>query len=128
MPSDDNGLAVFLATYFLVIAVITIAAIVFNVLVYWRICSKAGFNGAMSLLIFIPFGIGAIIMMCILAFGEWPALRDRGAPMVQFNQVQGYPQAQPPYPQAQSPYPQPSGPYSQPGQPNPNYPNYPNYQ
>ena len=34
--------------------------------------AKAGFNGAMALLCLIP-GIGMIIVLCILAFGTWPA-------------------------------------------------------
>jgi hypothetical protein len=46
-------------------------AAAFGVLCHWRICAKAGYSGAMSLLILVP-GIGAIILMCILAFGNWP--------------------------------------------------------
>jgi hypothetical protein len=129
-PESDKGLTAFFAAYFLVLALIVIASIVFNVVVYWRICSKAGFSGAMSLLMFIP-GVGTLILLCILAFGDWPVLRGREMPMVQFNQAQGYPQAQPPYPQQPSSYPQPNtpygqpaNPYPQPGQSNPNYPNY----
>jgi uncharacterized membrane protein YhaH (DUF805 family) len=124
MPyNDQSSIQAFLAAYFLVLAIIIIASIVFNIVVYWRICAKAGFSGAMSLLIFVPFG--ALILLCILAFGDWPALRGRETPVVQFNQFQGqagYPQ------QAQSPYPQQNPPYGQQPYPqqgsNPNYPNY----
>jgi hypothetical protein len=127
-PSDgsSSALTAIFASYFAVVAVVTIAAIVFNIIVYWRICSKAGYSGAMSLLIFVPFG--ALIMMCILAFGDWPALRglnqsSTGMPVGQINQYPAQaPYQQPPQPYAQSgqyppqgQYPQ-QGQYSQPGQ------------
>lgn len=37
----------------------------------WRICTRAGFSGAWSLLHFLPV-IGSFIVMAILAFGDWP--------------------------------------------------------
>jgi uncharacterized membrane protein YhaH (DUF805 family) len=37
----------------------------------WRICERAGFSGAWSLLHLIPM-IGSFIVMAILAFGDWP--------------------------------------------------------
>ncbi len=37
----------------------------------WRICERAGFAGAWSLLHLVPV-IGSFIVMGILAFGEWP--------------------------------------------------------
>lgn len=37
----------------------------------WRICVRAGFSGAWSLLHLIPV-IGSFIVMAILAFGDWP--------------------------------------------------------
>ena len=37
----------------------------------WRICTRAGFAGAWSLLHLLPV-IGSFIVMAILAFGEWP--------------------------------------------------------
>jgi uncharacterized membrane protein YhaH (DUF805 family) len=37
----------------------------------WRICVRAGFSGAWSLLHLIPM-IGSFIVMSILAFGDWP--------------------------------------------------------
>ncbi|HTX60469.1 MAG TPA: hypothetical protein VMH02_12445 [Verrucomicrobiae bacterium] len=38
---------------------------------YWRIFTKAGYNGALSLLNLIP-GVGSLITIIILAFGRWP--------------------------------------------------------
>lgn len=37
----------------------------------WRICVRAGFAGAWSLLHLIPV-IGSLVVMAILAFGDWP--------------------------------------------------------
>ena len=38
----------------------------------WRICTRAGFAGAWSLLHLVPL-IGPFIVMAILAFSDWPA-------------------------------------------------------
>ena len=38
----------------------------------WRICQRAGFSGAVSLLLLVPL-IGGFIVMSILAFSDWPA-------------------------------------------------------
>ncbi len=48
----------------------------------WRICVRAGFAGAWSLLHLLPV-IGFFIVMAILAFGDWPkgeATPSRAAP------------------------------------------------
>ncbi len=58
------------------IAIFVLAILVFQIWLFWRIFSKAGYSGAMSLLILIP-GVGALIVLCILAFGNWPILKDR---------------------------------------------------
>ena len=44
----------------------------------WRICSRAGFPGALSLLILVP--IGNLFLLFFLAFAEWPALRRQKEP------------------------------------------------
>lgn len=38
----------------------------------WRICTRAGFSGALSLFHLVPV-IGSFIVMGVLAFGTWPA-------------------------------------------------------
>ena len=38
----------------------------------WRICTRAGFSGALSLFHLVPL-VGAFIVMAILAFSTWPA-------------------------------------------------------
>ncbi len=42
----------------------------FSVLVWWRIFSKAGYSGALGLLILIP--VVNLIAVCVLAFAQWP--------------------------------------------------------
>lgn len=55
-----------------------IAMIAFFILIYWKIWSKAGFNGAWSLLMLIPLvNIGSLIY---LAFADWPALKNQVSP------------------------------------------------
>ena len=61
-----------------------VLVLVFSVIIYlvvmalaliiptWRICNRAGYSGAMSLLHLIP-GVGTLIVFAILAFGTWPA-------------------------------------------------------
>lgn len=45
------------------------------ILPFWKIFSKAGFPGALSLLILIP--MVNVIMIFFLAFARWPALESR---------------------------------------------------
>ena len=45
------------------------------VIPFWKICSKAGFSGAISLLILVP--IANIILIFFLAFSEWPSLKNK---------------------------------------------------
>ena len=53
----------------------------FIIFCFWRIFTKAGMSGAMSLLMLIP-GIGPIIVVCLLAFGDWKV-----APIPQYTAV-----------------------------------------
>jgi hypothetical protein len=46
----------------------------------WRICTRAGFSGAWSLLHLLPM-IGSFIVMAILAFGDWPTGEARPRPL-----------------------------------------------
>ena|SRR6266498_2465107 len=52
----------------------TIIMIIVAVVIWWKIFSKAGYSGAMGLLMFIP--IVNLIVLLILAFGEWPIQRE----------------------------------------------------
>jgi hypothetical protein len=45
----------------------------------WRICRKAGFPGAISLLCLIP--LANLFLLYFLAFAEWPAVRRQKEPL-----------------------------------------------
>ena len=60
----------------LVVLFISAFAFILPVIAFWKICSKAGFSGALGLLMLIP--IANIILPLYLAFAEWPALRSNG--------------------------------------------------
>ena len=46
----------------------------------WRICTRAGFSGALSLFHLVPL-IGSFIVMAMLAFSTWPSGEaSRGGP------------------------------------------------
>lgn len=82
---DDHSAAATSAimAFVFVYVIVLLALVAFSIWVYWRIFAKAGFNGALSLLNFVP-GVGQLICMLILAFGRWPiedqlaALQARG--------------------------------------------------
>lgn len=57
-----------------------IGMIIFTILLvlpFWRICTKAGFAGAWSLLILIP--LVNLIFLYWLAFADWPVRRNGSA-------------------------------------------------
>jgi hypothetical protein len=57
--------------FFLLMAVAVSALVVF---LFWRILRKAGYEGALSLLMLVPFvNIGLLVY---LAFEEWPVLKE----------------------------------------------------
>jgi hypothetical protein len=114
--SSGQGLAAVLGAGLLIWAIISLLLVVFAVIVWWKIFSKAGYSGAMGLLMFVP--IANLIVLCILAFSEWPVLRELNT--LRQNQARGPMYAAPPNPQFAQ-YPQnpqfPSNPsYSQPPQ------------
>ena len=53
-----------------VIVVHLLAALVL-IIPTWRICTRAGFSGALSLFHLVPL-IGSFIVMGVLAFTDWP--------------------------------------------------------
>jgi hypothetical protein len=97
--SNSAGLNAMVGAFFLVYVLIICAAVAFSIWVYWRILAKAGFNGALALLILIP--LGGLVPILMLAFGRWPiedqlaaALAGRPAPAVNPNPFAGPPATQ----------------------------------
>nr|WP_321360847.1 hypothetical protein [uncultured Hyphomonas sp.] len=65
------------STMMIVFGVVYLAIIVLFIVGYWKIWSKAGFNGAWSLLMLVP--LVNLIAFLYLAFADWPIhkrLRD----------------------------------------------------
>src|SRR5436309_4292329 len=100
----------------LIMLLIGLAVIVFSVVIYWKIFSKAGYSGALGLLMFVP--IANIIVLCILAFGNWPIYKELNYLRQQVAQGQRYPSSPQQYP--------PSSPAVLPQQ-YPSSPQYPQY-
>ena len=51
-------------------------ATVLFVIPLWKICKRAGFHPALSLIAGVPL-LGILIVGAVLAFAEWPAARRR---------------------------------------------------
>jgi hypothetical protein len=68
----------------LVVGMMLCVVAVFVVLPFWFIFKKAGFPGALSLLMLVP--VVHLVMLFFLAFADWPALAPaahRGPPLGQ---------------------------------------------
>jgi len=73
-PSQSQIFGISMTAFTLLVIVLAIAFAVLSVVIYWRIFAKAGYNGALGLLLFVP--IANFIVLCLLAFGEWPVYRE----------------------------------------------------
>ncbi len=69
--SSDGAATAFLGAFFLVYVLVVLAIVAVTIWIFWRILSRAGFNGALAFLVLIP-GVGALIPLLMLAFGRWP--------------------------------------------------------
>jgi glycopeptide antibiotics resistance protein len=74
--ADAAAAAGMLAGFACVYIVVLVAITAFFIFCLWRIFTKAGYSGAMAFISLIP-GLGPLICLCILAFGNWPIHRDR---------------------------------------------------
>jgi hypothetical protein len=70
---DSNAVAGMFAIMFFVLIVLAVV-IAILIVPYWKIYSRTGQSGALSLLQLIP--VINVIMLFILAFGEWPIERE----------------------------------------------------
>jgi hypothetical protein len=55
----------------LVLAITHLLVALVLIIPTWRICTRAGFSGALSLFHLVPV-IGPFIVMAVLAFSDWP--------------------------------------------------------
>lgn len=104
MPNyNTTSVGAYFAGAFLFSLIIGLIALIFAIIIYWRIFSKAGYSGARSLLMLIP--VVNLIIIIMFAFSEWPIQRE----LNQLRQTAGG------RPGGFQQYPQP-GQYQQPGQ------------
>ncbi|HEU0002741.1 MAG TPA: hypothetical protein VFQ36_17665 [Ktedonobacteraceae bacterium] len=109
-PYDSTTITAIGAGVILASVIGGLIGLIFAVIIWWRIFSKAGYSGARSLWLFVP--IANLIVIIMLAFSEWPVQRE----LNQLRQMAGgRPGGFPPqYPQPGQ-YPQ-QGQYQQSGQ------------
>jgi hypothetical protein len=67
------GAAELLLIFFILMA--SLLSLIITIIPFWKICSKAGFPGALSLLMIIP--VANIILPFYIAFAKWPALEEK---------------------------------------------------
>jgi hypothetical protein len=66
----SSAVAALAATFGLIGFTIVAASIVLGIVINWRIASKAGYQGALSLLMLIP--LVNFVVLIIFAFSKWP--------------------------------------------------------
>ncbi|MGP6158873.1 MAG: hypothetical protein ACLPYS_15435 [Vulcanimicrobiaceae bacterium] len=67
----SNALAAALAGGLGLFAMLVVfAVLIFSFYIYWRIAAKAGYNGAVSLLLLVP--LVNVVAVIYFAFSEWP--------------------------------------------------------
>jgi heme/copper-type cytochrome/quinol oxidase subunit 2 len=85
-PQQQQQFAGAMAGFMGVFFLIGIVFAAFFIFLLWRIFTKAGLAGPLSLIAIFP-GIGPIIVLCILAFSDWKVVP---AP-TQYSGLQPYP-------------------------------------
>jgi membrane-anchored protein YejM (alkaline phosphatase superfamily) len=61
-------------TTLIVSSVISLVIFIFAIIIWWRIFAKAGYSGALGLLMFVP--LANIIVLLVLAFARWPIQKE----------------------------------------------------
>lgn len=69
-PYGGAALGAFMAGYAIFLIIIAVVAIV----IYWRIFAKAGWSGALAILMLVP--LVNLILLIVFAFTEWPIERQ----------------------------------------------------
>ena len=83
-PSGEEAIAAMGVGLLLFFLFIMAVSVVLTIVIWWKIFSKAGYSGALGLLILVPFG--ELILLIVLAFGKWPALQELARLRQQLNQ------------------------------------------
>ena len=64
-----------IAVILIVTLLVSVATAALTVIPFWKICSKAGFPGALALLMLVP--MANVVLPFYIAFAKWPALPER---------------------------------------------------
>ena len=72
--SDGAAAGGALLAALLIPLIICLVVFLFMMVCYWKIAAKAGYSGALSLLLLIP--IVNIIVFIVFAFSKWPVLQE----------------------------------------------------
>jgi uncharacterized RDD family membrane protein YckC len=68
-PPDPEQVKKMAMAVLAIMPIIILVALAVVIVPFWFICKKAGFSPWLSLLNIVPFG--GLILMYVLAFGEW---------------------------------------------------------
>lgn len=63
-----------LSIILLIVLPFVLLSSVLPVIAFWKICSRAGFNGALGLLMLVP--VANIILPLYVAFARWPVFKQ----------------------------------------------------
>jgi hypothetical protein len=69
-----NAIASAIAAFGFIWLLVCLGLLILGIVVNWQIAEKAGFSGAMSLLMLIP--LVNFIVLLVFAFTEWPIQRQ----------------------------------------------------
>lgn len=73
------GLLAAMAGVWLMVMLFGLITVAFMIFCFWRIFTRTGHGGPMAFLTLVP-GFGFLIVVLILAFTEWPAMRGQPVP------------------------------------------------
>ncbi len=95
MNSSSDAMLVVAPIMILLAALFGLAFLILAIVIWCKIFAKAGYGWAFGLLMFVP--IANIIMIFVLAFGDWPVQRQLRMVQQQMQQMmaQRPPQPQP---------------------------------
>jgi glucan phosphoethanolaminetransferase (alkaline phosphatase superfamily) len=74
MEQTDMSMAFSVIMVFMILGFVVLGLLL-AIIPWWKICAKAGFPGALSLLMLVP--VANLILPFYIAFADWPALRQR---------------------------------------------------
>ena len=75
VPADTAQMMTYMSTFFATFGIVMLIVCVFMIVCYWKIFSKAGYSGALSLLMLVP--IVNLILFIWFAFAQWPVLKGQ---------------------------------------------------